>query len=72
MCYFEATFEGKQHPTCLVVFFLVPSGFLDIIEESGPLTGYGMFQITRGLLTSMISTSITYLIVSVQFKMPYV
>ena len=40
-----------------------------IIEEAGPLTGCGMFKITRSSLTSMISTSITYLIVLIQFKL---
>ena len=53
-------------------FIIFSSVFMDIIEETGPLTGYGMFQITRSLLTNMISTSITYLIVLVQFKMAYV
>ena len=52
-----------------ILILLNVSELLDTIEESEPLTGYGMFQITRGLLTSMISTSITYLIVLVQFKM---
>ena len=42
---------------------------IDTIEDAEPLSGCGMFQITRSTLTSMIATSITYLIVLVQFKM---
>ena len=38
------------------------------LDSAEPLSGCGMFQITRGTLTSMISTSITYLIILVQFK----
>ena len=42
---------------------------IDTIEDAEPLSGCGMFQTTRSTLTSMIATSITYLIVLVQFKM---
>ena len=42
---------------------------LDIIDSAEPLSGCGMFEIKRSTLTSMISISITYLIVLVQFKM---
>ena len=39
------------------------------IENLGPLTGNGYFSITRGVLTSMVSIGITYIIILVQFKM---
>ena len=39
------------------------------IKETGPLTGKGFFEITRGTLTSMVSLGITYIIIIVQFKM---
>ena len=38
------------------------------IESLGPLSGNGYFSITRGLLTSMVSVGITYIIILVQFK----
>ena len=41
------------------------------LEKTGPLSGYGLFTIERSTLTSMISTSITYLIILVQFKMSF-
>ena len=39
------------------------------IRDTGPLTGKGLFEITRGTLTSMVSVGITYIIIIVQFKM---
>ena len=44
---------------------------LETLDSAEPLSGCGMFKITRGTLTSMISTSITYLIILVQFKMSF-
>ena len=44
---------------------------LDCIDRAEPLTGCGMFQITRSTLTSMISISVTYLIVLLQFKLSF-
>ena len=44
---------------------------LEAIDAAEPLSGCGMFKITRGMLTSMISTSITYLIILVQFKISF-
>ena len=41
------------------------------LDSAEPLSACGMFQITRGTLTSMISTSITYLIILVQFKISF-
>ena len=39
------------------------------IKEKGPLNGKGLFDITRGTLTGMISVGITYIIILVQFRM---
>ena len=39
------------------------------IKEKGPLNGKGLFEITRGTLTGMISVGITYIIILVQFRM---
>jgi hypothetical protein len=39
------------------------------LEQMQPLTGNGYFAITRGTLTAMVSVSITYIIILVQFKM---
>ena len=44
---------------------------IEDLDSSEPLSACGMFQITRGTLTSMISTSITYLIILVQFKISF-
>jgi hypothetical protein len=41
------------------------------LEKVGPLTGCGLFKIQRSTLTSMVSTSITYLIILVQFKLSF-
>ena len=38
------------------------------LENSGPLSGKRFFSITRGTITGMLSISITYLIIIVQFK----
>ena len=38
------------------------------IDNLEPLSGYGLFEMNRSTLTSMISTSITYLIILIQFK----
>ena len=38
------------------------------IKEKGPLNGKGLFDITRGTLTGMISVGITYIIILVQFR----
>ena len=38
------------------------------IDNLEPVSGYGLFEVTRGTLTSMVSTSITYLIILIQFK----
>ena len=40
-----------------------------IIEDAEPLSGCGMFEITKSTLTSMLSISVTYLIILIQFKM---
>ena len=47
------------------------SKIIDVIDSAEPLSGCGMFHITRSTLTSMISTSITYLIILVQFKISF-
>ena len=44
---------------------------LDLIGEAQPISGCGMFQITRSTLTSMVSTSLTYLIILIQFKLSF-
>ena len=44
---------------------------LDLIEDAQPITGCGMFEITRSTLTSMVSTSLTYLIILIQFKLSF-
>ena len=38
------------------------------LEEVRPLSGNGYFEIGRGTLTSIVSTSITYFIILLQFK----
>ena len=48
------------------------SKLLKSLERTGPLTGCGLFQLQRNTLTSMVSTSITYLIILVQFKLSLV
>ena len=42
---------------------------MDIIDDAEPISGCGMFSITRSTLTSMLSTSVTYLIILIQFKL---
>ena len=44
---------------------------MDIIDDAQPISGCGLFEITRSTLTSMISTSITYLIILIQFKLSF-
>ena len=44
---------------------------MDIIDDAEPISGCGLFEITRSTLTSMISTSITYLIILIQFKLSF-
>ena len=44
---------------------------MDIIDDAEPISGCGMFEITRSTLTSMLSTSITYLIILIQFKLSF-
>ena len=38
------------------------------IQRVGPLSGKGFFQITRGTLTGMLSVSVTYVIILIQFR----
>ena len=38
------------------------------LEDVRPLSGNGYFEIGRGTLTSIVSTSITYFIILLQFK----
>ena len=38
------------------------------VENVGPLSGNGYFDINRGTLTSMIGISVTYFIILLQFK----
>ena len=38
------------------------------VENVGPLSGNGYFDISRGTLTSMIGISVTYFIILLQFK----
>ena len=42
---------------------------MDIIDDSEPISGCGLFEITRSTLTTMVSTSLTYLIILIQFKL---
>ena len=44
---------------------------MDLIGEAQPISGCGMFEITRSTLTSMVSTSLTYLIILIQFKLSF-
>ena len=44
---------------------------MDLIEDAQPITGCGMFEITRSTLTSMVSTSLTYLIILIQFRLSF-
>ena len=39
------------------------------LESRGPLTGLGLFSIERSTLTAMLSVSLTYIIILIQFKM---
>ena len=39
------------------------------IRNTGPFSGKGLFSITRGTLTGMLSIGVTYVIILVQFKM---
>ena len=38
------------------------------LASTGPLSGDGYFDVGRGTLTSMVSTTITYLIILMQFR----
>ena len=38
------------------------------IDNLEPISPYGLCEIDRSLITSMISTSVTYLIILIQFK----
>ena len=38
------------------------------IDNLKPISAYGLFSVERSTLTSMMSTSITYLIILIQFK----
>ena len=38
------------------------------VENVGPLSGNGYFDISRGTLTSIVSISVTYFIILLQFK----
>ena len=38
------------------------------LDRTGPFTGLGYFNITKGTLTSMTSVGFTYLIILVQFR----
>ena len=42
------------------------------IDNLEPVSGYGLFTMDRTTLTSMISVSITYIIILVQFKQNFV
>ena len=42
------------------------------IDNLEPVSGYGLFSMDRSTLTSMISVSITYVIILVQFKQNFV
>ena len=42
------------------------------LENLEPVSGYGLFTMDRTTLTSMISVSITYVIILVQFKQNFV
>ena len=42
------------------------------IDNLEPVSGYGLFSVDRTTLTSMISVSITYVIILVQFKQSFV
>ena len=44
---------------------------MDLIADAQPISGCGMFEITRSTLTSMVSTSLTYLIILIQFKLSF-
>ena len=44
---------------------------IEDLKEEGPLSGKGFFNITKGTLTSMVSISITYIIILVQFKISF-
>ena len=39
-----------------------------MIDDAEPISGCGMFEIRRSTLTSMLSISVTYLIILIQFK----
>ena len=41
------------------------------LEKVGPISPFGLFTIERSTITSMISISVTYLIILVQFKMSF-
>ena len=38
------------------------------VEKTGPFSGLGYFEITKSTLVSMLSVSITYIIILVQFR----
>jgi len=36
------------------------------LEKSGPVTTFGFFTVNRGIFTSMVSTTITYILILMQ------
>ena len=54
---------------CIVLYAKKQLLLFQEIESVGPLTGLGFFEIERNILTSMVSTAVTYIIILVQFKM---
>ena len=49
--------------------FLSLSYLIKDIEKTKPLTGKGLFQIDRSILTGMVSVAVTYIIILAQFRM---
>jgi hypothetical protein len=41
---------------------------IDLLQQTGPLTGCGFFEVRRPILTSLSGTVATYMIVMLQFK----
>ena len=44
------------------------TNILDDLKEAGPMSGGGFFDITKETFISMISISVTYIIILVQFR----
>jgi hypothetical protein len=44
---------------------------IDMINESLPISAMGLYDVNKGTLTAIFGQALTYLIICIQFQMPY-